>query len=109
VNTDFPAIAALDRLLTEVPRDYPIVAVMPPQFYLQLPRDNSPAARELAICKTELRRRIEARGNGGFFDDLVDSAVSRNPENFMDMDHYRGNVARSLEDRIAGALTRAPQ
>ena len=104
MQSDFPAIAALDVFLGALP-DYPLVAIMPPQFYLMLPVVNSSAARELALCKSELQRRITARG-GGFFDDLVESELSRNPANFMDYDHYRGNIARTIEDRIAGSLNR---
>jgi hypothetical protein len=105
VDTHFPAIAALDKLFAELPPEVKVIAIWPPQYFLRLPVADSSAARELDICKSEIRRRVAARGNGGVIDYLVDSELARNPENFMDYDHYRGNVARMIEDRIAQALT----
>ncbi|MGZ5896615.1 MAG: hypothetical protein ACXWJ6_10250 [Xanthobacteraceae bacterium] len=104
VNTNFPAIAALEKFLDALPPELQIVGIFPPQYYLLLPVANSPAARELEICKSEIQKRIVGRASGATIDDLVESAVSREPENFMDFDHYRGNVARTIEDRIAKSI-----
>ena len=39
-----------------------------------------------------------------FIDFLVDSEIARAPENFMDDEHYRSNIAQIIEADIAAAL-----
>lgn len=107
VNTNFPAINALKVFLAELPPQTRVIAIFPPQYFLLLPVANSPAAQELSLCKEQIKGAIAARGNGAAFDELVDSDLSRNSENFMDFDHYRGNVARMLEDDIARSFNRS--
>jgi hypothetical protein len=100
----FPALAALDPILAKLPHDTPVVVVMPPQFYTLLPRAGSREAAEFAVCKTEIAARATARARGGFFDYLNDTPAARNPENFMDPEHYRSNIAREIEADIAGVI-----
>jgi hypothetical protein len=104
VDRSFPALEALDKVLADVPADTPVVVVMPPQFYTLLPPSGSPEAAELAICKAELASRVRARRRGGFLDYLTDTPTARNPENFMDAEHYRANVAWAIEKDIAAVL-----
>ena len=50
-------------------------------------------------------RATHPRGAGSaFIDFLVNSEIARAPENFMDDEHYRTNVARIIEADVAGAL-----
>ena len=104
IDRSFPALTALDEVLAKLPADTPIVVVMPPQFYTLLPRAGSPAAVELAACKAELAARVEARARSGFLDYLNDTPATRNPENFMDWEHYRANIARQIEADIAAII-----
>ncbi len=104
IDDSFPAIAHFDRLLAALPADTSLVIVMPPQFYTQLPKLGTKAAAELALCKTELARRVAHRPRSGFADFLVDSPLSRDPANFMDPEHYRYDVAHLIVDRIAAML-----
>jgi len=48
--------------------------------------------------------RAERGANSAFIDFLVDSEIARTPENFMDDEHYRGNIAVVIEAKIAAAL-----
>jgi len=100
----FPAIKALDKVLADVPADTPVIVLMPPQFYTLLPPAGSPKATDLAACKAELASRVRARTRGAFLDYLTDTPIARNPENFMDAEHYRANVARAIEKDIAAVL-----
>jgi hypothetical protein len=100
----FPALAALDQVLADVPADTPVIVLMPPQFYTLLPAAGSPKAADLASCKAEIASRVRARPHGGFLDYLTDTPIARNPENFMDAEHYRANVARAIEKDIAAVL-----
>ena len=45
--------------------------------------------------------------HGIYLDFRLDDAIAGDPHNFMDATHYRSNVARLLEGRIAEALRRA--
>jgi hypothetical protein len=100
-SRDFPGLIRLDAVLGELPPATPVVIVMPPQFYTRLPPAGTPAAQFRNACK----ERIAARARRGtFIDFLVDSEITRTPENFMDDEHYRANIARIIEAEIAGAL-----
>jgi hypothetical protein len=103
---DFPGLIRLDGVLAEVPAKTAVVIVLPPQFYTQLPPADTGGARFRDYCKWQIAQRA-ARGDGSaFLDFLVDSAITRNPENFMDAEHYRTNVAETIEAEIAAALNR---
>jgi hypothetical protein len=98
---DFPALIRLDAVLAEISAATPVVIVMPPQFYTRLPPAGTPAAQFRDACKD----RIAARARrDAFIDFLVDSKITRSPENFMDDEHYRSNIAQIIEADIAAAL-----
>jgi len=100
-SRDFPGLIRLDAVLGEIPATTPVVIVMPPQFYTRLPPAGTPASQFRDACK----ERIAARARrGAFIDFLVDSEIARTPENFMDDEHYRSNVAQIIEADIAAAL-----
>ena len=101
---DFPGLVLLDALLGEIPAKTPVVIVLPPQFYTQLPPAGTGGARFRDYCKWQIALRAERGAGSAFLDFLVDSAIARNPENFMDEEHYRTNVAAMMEAEIAAAL-----
>jgi hypothetical protein len=90
----FPALAMLDAFLAEIPAATPIVFVMPPQFVALIPVRGSEPER--------------VRARSGWIDFLVESAITRDDENFMDAEHYWANVAIAVEARIAAALNGGP-
>jgi hypothetical protein len=101
---DFPGLILLDALLGEVPAKTPVVIVLPPQFYTQLPPAGTGGARFRDYCKWQIALRAERGAGSAFIDFLVDSEITRNPENFMDAEHYRANIAQMIEADIAAAL-----
>jgi hypothetical protein len=104
IDRAFPALDALDQILAKLPPDTAVIVVMPPQFYTLLPPAGSREAAELAACKADIEARVRAREHSGFFDYLNDTPAARNPENFMDPEHYRANIAREIEADIAGVV-----
>jgi hypothetical protein len=104
-SRDFPGLIRLDAVLGEIPATTPVVIVMPPQFYTRLPPAGTPAAQFRDACKGRIAARARrGAGGGAFIDFLVDSEIARTPENFMDDEHYRSNVAQIIEADIAAAL-----
>lgn len=101
----FPALDLLDRVIAELPANTPVILVIPPQFRGALPDPDSRAAKEIASCKAEILRRIADRSNIVLVDFLHDTPAARKPENFMDHDHYRANVAREIEQQISSEVT----
>lgn len=104
-NAYFPALEAFDGLLAELPPQTRFVIMMPPLYYSALPRQGSQEAADLSACKAALGRRIGRQGVA-FLDYQVDGAMARDPQNFMDMVHYRRPFARLIEDGIIGAFAR---
>ena len=58
----------------------------------------------MQACFREFGRELR---HGISLDFRLDDDIARDPHNFMDSAHYRSNVARLLEGRIAEALRRA--
>jgi hypothetical protein len=104
-DTYFPALEAFDAVLAGLPPSIGLVILMPPVYQLKLPQPGTQIAADLPACKAALERRIASRPRSGFLDYLVDGPISRDPDNFMDLEHYRMNIARAIEARIAGVLT----
>ena len=91
-------------MLGEIPAATPVVIVMPPQFYTRLPPAASSAAQFRDTCKERIAARARRGGASAFIDFLVDSEIARAPQNFMDDQHYRANIAQIIEADIAAAL-----
>lgn len=102
----FPAIAELARRLEDVPSATPVIFVLPPVFFTQLPPAGSADALRLDQCKQALARLADVRPRSTFLDFLLDTPMTRVPENFMDASHYRSGFAMHIEARIAAALVR---
>lgn len=102
--TYFPAIEAFDGILAALPAPTRIVIVMPPVYRVMLPRPGTQIAADLPDCKAALARRVAGRPHSGFLDYLVDGPIGRDPQNFMDQEHYRMNIARIIEARIVDVL-----
>jgi hypothetical protein len=102
-DPDFPGIGAFDDLLAELPPQTRFLLMMPPLYTTALPRPGTQDAADLLACKAALARRLGRRGVA-FLDYQLDDPISRDPRNFMDMKHYRDNVARIIEDGIIRAF-----
>ena len=98
----FPAIEQLRTFIGTI-KDVPVVLVMPPLIASHLPRTEAGAAR-LRACKAALAQLVAGRPHSNFLDFRVDDPLTRDPGNFLDPMHYRAQVARRIEQRIAESL-----
>jgi hypothetical protein len=103
ISTEFPAIDRLASLMASLRSDITVVVVLTPVYYELLPDPGTRQAAELAACKDRLAR-VAGAPRGGFLDFLVDSPLSRDRANFIDLHHMRENVARAVEQSIAAIL-----
>ena len=104
VSQDFPAVALLDGAIRKLPPDVPVVLVVPPSFAATLPRPRTLAAVEGEACNAALRKLVAGRPNSNFINYRVDSALTRDRANFMDLGHYRAPIARKMEQGIAESI-----
>ncbi len=104
VRLAFPAIDRLASMMADLPAETRFVVAMMPVFYGTLPEAGSAQARLVSACKAAFARFARGRAGATFVDFAVDGPLARAPENFMDALHYRSNVARQIEARIAAEL-----
>jgi hypothetical protein len=102
-DTGFSAPPPLKNFLATLAPGTRVVLVEVPRHADTLPHTEE-AVHHLASCKSAYRAIADARPNTVMLDFLVDDAMTRNDENFWDSVHYRGPVARVLEQKIASSL-----
>jgi hypothetical protein len=100
----FTAVPMLGRFLARLDPGARIVLLIPPRYIGAIPAPGTAAAAELDACKDAYRRLAETRRNTWMLDFLVDSRFTRREDDFWDTIHYRGAVARAIEDRLADVL-----
>jgi hypothetical protein len=103
---DFTAPPLLRQFFARLDPAARVVIVFPPRYTTAIPPPGSTAAADLDVCKETYRLLAGARANTQFLDFLFDSPMARRDENFWDAIHYRGPVARVIEDRVVDALKR---
>lgn len=101
---DFTAPSLLRELLARLPAADRVVLVIVPRHGSALPPEGSAAAETIGACKQAYRDIAGSRPGTRLLDFLVDDAMARQDDNFWDQIHYRGPVARAIEDRLAVAL-----
>lgn len=104
LDTPFAGFSLLDKVLAELPSTTKVVFLMSPVYQVWLDELDPQIAADLPRCKAEVARRADARPNTTFLDYYVEGPISHNSENFMDTQHFRLNIARLLEARIAEVL-----
>jgi hypothetical protein len=105
LDTPFAGFGLLDPVLEQLPATTRVVFLMSPVYQEFLDHELPPQIiADLPRCKAEVAERAAARPNTALLDYLVESPISHDAENFMDTQHYRLNVARLLEARIAEVL-----
>jgi hypothetical protein len=102
----FPAVELLRNALAGQPA-LPVVIVRPPIYWTAIPRPGSVRNERLNACQVAFANLAEGRRHSIYLDFGQDADMARDPHNFMDSSHYRSNVARFLEGRIAEGLHRA--
>jgi hypothetical protein len=104
VSEDFPGVALLGAAIKKLPADVPVVLLVPPAYYMMLPRAGTLAAAEQQACAVALRKLVAGRAQSNFIDFRVDNALTRDRANFMDFGHYRAPIARRMEQGIAESI-----
>jgi hypothetical protein len=104
-----PATDVLRGLLGRADPRSQLVLLWPPVHVNALPVDNSPAQARLQECKHSIAAVAHAFANSTMIDWRVRSPLSTDHNNFWDLTHYRGIVARQLEDALANALGQQAQ
>jgi hypothetical protein len=104
INDSFPFAALLDGIVAKLPTEVPVILVAPPTFYTAIPLPGSIEATEWEACKTSFRRLVTGRPRSNFIDYRVDNTLTRDPDNFVDLIHYRAKLARMIERGIAASL-----
>jgi hypothetical protein len=101
---DFAAVPLLQRFLRRLPVQTEVILVLPPRYISSLPPDGSAAARVEGQCKTAYQAVAKERSATLVIDFAIDGDIARDSQNFWDLVHYRGPVARQIESAIAVAL-----
>lgn len=101
VNDVFPAVAPLKDAIGKLAADVAVVLFAPPVFHTHIPRPGGVAAAEDDACKTALKGAVDGRARGAFIDYRVDSALTRDPANFIDYVHVGARGARRIEREIS--------
>jgi hypothetical protein len=101
-----PEFAALAAMLDGLPGSVYVALVFPPRESSSVPPPGSDGASLVASCKSRAQGLAQSHANIRVIDFLKDGAISW-PENFWDGIHYRGDVARQIEDAIAQAKPKA--
>jgi hypothetical protein len=104
VSEVFPYATMLANAIAGLPRDVPVVLMMPPNFFTIVPLPGSGDAARHAACKAAYRSIVAGRPNSNLIDYRIDNALTRDPANFVDLIHYRAIIARKLEQGIAASL-----
>jgi hypothetical protein len=100
----FPAVELLDRAIKALAPDVSVVLLVPPTFHTDIPRPGTLAAAEEAACRTALQKVVAERPRSNFINYRLDSALTRDRANFMDLGHYRAIIARRMEQGIAESI-----
>ncbi len=101
-----PEFAALAAMLDGLPDSVYVALVFPPREISSLPPPGSEGASLVAACKSRAQGLAQSHSNIRVVDFLKDGDIAR-PENFWDGIHYRGDVARRIEDAVAQAKPKA--
>jgi hypothetical protein len=100
----FPYRDMLDRAVRKLPPDVPVVLLVPPTFYTIIPQPGSQAAAERTACNAAFRSIVAGRPHSNLLDYRIDNALTRDPQNFADLIHYREKIARKLDRGIAESM-----
>jgi hypothetical protein len=95
-------------VLAELSPQTKVVFLMSPVYQDWLDELDPQMEADLPGCKAQFARRAAARPRTAFLDYLVEGPISHDAESFMDTQHFRLNVARILEARIAEVLNQEP-
>jgi len=99
-----PAMRLVEEELAQLPAQPPMVLWTPPHFITSQPPPDTEEGRDVESCKASLRAWAEQRPHTAFLDFRIDSALTRERDNFLDVNHPRRRLAAVVEDEIAKAF-----
>ena len=89
--------------IEKLPADTSVVLLVPPTFSAIVPSPGSKAAAEQDACDAALKAMIAGR-RGNFINYRVDTALTRDPKNFVDLIHYRAEIADKIQQGVAASI-----
>jgi hypothetical protein len=95
----------MNALMLGLPDNVRVVLVFLPNYISFLPRDGSPAAERLEMCKRRIAAIAGRSAQVAFVDRMRDDDIAGNPANFVDPTHVTDAVVRQLEADFAPAIT----
>jgi hypothetical protein len=104
LDTRFPFRDLLAQTIRQLPADVPVVLVVPPVFHTLLPAPGSQDAAQRAACNAAYRSIVSGRPHSNLLDFRLDNAMTRDPQNFADLIHYRAAIARKVNQGVAASL-----
>ncbi|SHK01778.1 hypothetical protein SAMN05444159_2193 [Bradyrhizobium lablabi] len=104
VSDGFPLATLLDGAVKKLPADVSVLVLMPPIFYAIVPRPGSREAAEGEACKAAYKRIVAGRPHSNLIDYRIDNALTRDPLNFVDTNHYRTKIALKVQEGIVASL-----
>jgi hypothetical protein len=100
----FPEIEQLDAFVKRLPSDVPVVLVVPPAFHTTVAKPGTPAAAARQACSTALKQVVAGRPHSNFINYRLDNAMTRDPDNFADLVHYRPSLGRKVMEGITDSI-----
>ena len=104
IDDPFPIAKLLAGEIKKLPADAALVLMVPPTFYTIVPEPGSREAAEQQACNAALQSIVAGRPHSEFINYRVDNVLTRNPENFVDLIHYRLIIARKIQEGIAASI-----
>lgn len=104
VGAPVPGVEVLDGLIARAGPDARILLLWTPVYAGALPAPGSPAEERWKECKQSYRDMAANHSNVILMDWRVPGPIADVAANFWDRTHYRGKIARQIEDAVAGAL-----
>jgi hypothetical protein len=104
VNSSFPFRDLLAQTIRQLPPDLPVVLVVPPVFHTFLPAPGSQGAADRESCNAAYRSIVSGRPHSNLLDFRIDNTLTRDPQNFADLIHYRAVIARKVDQGIIVSL-----
>jgi len=106
-DAPFPLLDLLAHFVAGVEPQVNVLMIFPPAFVGSLPEPGSAADRREAACKGAAQRIAAGRPNTEYLDLRIENEKTRLIANFYDPNHYRDDIAREIEQAIAGRFLSA--
>lgn len=100
-------LVLLDELIAATPA-VTFVLFWTPRYIRIIPQPNTPAAEADAVCKQQSAALTEKYANVRLVNWALDRPENRDPANFYEANHYRNELALTIQHEIAQALKNNP-